>query len=193
MGFAAGGRSIPLRFSRGRVPSGQATGWPEQIPAPGPGSEEVQGGATPQPLPSRPPGIQAETWPAGAWGWGKLVISAPASSFHTPLLSLASPLSLPPAAARCQHYIPFSSFSSLPTPYPPIPTPPGRSPPGKSFHLNPLLPALNVRPVSFPRGTCMVKPCPEPWHLATGNLVDSDGLRVGLSRRPLKAACGKCS
>lgn len=41
MGFAAGGWSIPLHFSRGRVPRGQATGRPEQIPARGPGSEEV--------------------------------------------------------------------------------------------------------------------------------------------------------
>lgn len=87
-----------------------------------PGTRKRGGvGRRPPPLPGRPPGIQAGTWPAGAWGWGKLVISAPASSFHTPSLSLAPPpLSLPPAATRCQHYFPFSSFSSLPTPYPPI-------------------------------------------------------------------------
>lgn len=78
-----------------------------------------QGGAgrLPQPLPGRPPGIQAGTWPAGAWGWGKLVISAPASSLHTPSLSLAPPLFLsllqPPGANIISPSLPFLVFPPL--------------------------------------------------------------------------------
>ena len=148
-----------------------------------PGTRKRGGvGRRPPPLPGRPPGIQAGTWPAGAWGWGKLVISAPASSFHTPSLSLAPRplLSLlqPPGANIISPSLPFLVFPPLTLRSTPPPAP-GRSPLGKSFHLNPLRPALNVSPVSFPRVTCMVKPRPEPWHLATGDLVDSDGLCVG--------------
>lgn len=76
----------------------------------------------PNPSPGGPLGSRLKLGPRER-GWGKLVISAPASSFHTPSLSLAPPRSLPPAAARCQHHFPFSSFSSLPTPYPPTPRP----------------------------------------------------------------------
>ena len=69
-----------------------------------PGTRKRGGvGRRPPPLPGRPPGIQAGTWPAGAWGWGKLVISAPASSFHTPSLSLAPP---PPFSPSCSHQVP---------------------------------------------------------------------------------------
>lgn len=91
-----------------------------------------------------------------------------------PFLSLLQP----PGANIISPSLPFLVFPPLTLRSTPPPAP-GRSPLGKSFHLNPLRPALNVSPVSFPRVTCMVKPRPEPWHLATGDLVDSDGLCVG--------------
>ena len=90
---------------------------------PGTGKRGGAGRRRPPTPPRGPPGIQAETWPAGA-GLGKACHQRSSLVFPHPSLSLAPPRSLPPAAARCQHYFPFSSFSSFPTPYPPTPHPP---------------------------------------------------------------------
>lgn len=114
-------------------------------------------------------------------GLGRLV-SAPASSLYTLPLTLCTP-SLPPSATKCQHIslsVPLLLFPSPTGAPPPAPTSLlSRSQLGKSFHLNPLLPAPNVSPVSFPTGTCTVSLIPNRniWRQAT--LGDSGSLRVG--------------
>lgn len=100
-----------------------------------------QGGAGgfPQPLPGRPLGSRLELGQQ-EHGVGESLSSSAQLSLHTPSLSLAPPLSLPPAATGCQHYSPspFLIFPPLPSdprqPPPPPPPRPGRSPLGKSFH-----------------------------------------------------------
>ena len=111
-------------------------------------------------------------------GLGRLV-SAPASSFYTLPLTPCTP-SLPPSATKCQHISLSVPLLLFPSPIgPSLPSLLSRSQLGKSFHLNPLLPALNVSPVSFPTGTCIVILIPNRsiWRQAT--LGDSDSLRVG--------------
>lgn len=140
-GVRCWGWSIPLRFSRGRVPRGQATGRPGRFL---PGDQEARRcRRAPHPSQVGPLGSRLRLGQQ-EHGVGKACPSAlslvsphPSLSWHPLFLSLLQP----PGA----NIIPFSSFSSLPTPYPliranpppPHPPPrPGRSPLGKSFHLS---------------------------------------------------------
>lgn len=177
-GSLLGASLFPLHFSRGRVQRGQAAGWPEQIPAQGPGGEKVPGGAPEVgPLGSRLGLGQRERGVGETCQRPSLVFIHPPPSLSASHLSL---LQLP--SANIFPFL-FLSYSSHPLPEPPLPPPPpsllSRSQLGKSFHLNPLLPALNVSPVSFPTGTCIVSLIPNRsiWRQAT--LGDSGSLRVG--------------
>ena len=136
MGVAAGGWSIPLRFSRGRVPRGQATGRPEQIPARGPGSEEVQGGS-PHPSQVGPLGSRLELGQQ-EHGVGESLSSALQPRLSTPPRSPWHPLFLsllqPPGANIISPSLPFLVFPPLtlrsaPTPAPPAPPTPPPAPP----------------------------------------------------------------